>query len=446
MVGEKALAAVKALTAAKNWDGLREAVRRLPLPDLADLLADVGKADRVLVYRILPKELAAEVAAYLDPDDLHFLIQELGDAETRHLISSLRPDDRTYFLGELPGQVTQQILNLLDPEDLREARELLGYPERSVGRLMTPDYVAVRPAWTCEQVLAHIRHRGRDSETIHTIYVTDDRWMLLGALDLKHVILAAPTTPVSQVMHAPAISLQAWADREQAVAAIQRHDAFALPVVDAEGVLLGIVTSDDIMDVAQTEATEDFHRVAAVSPLAERYTETGALQLVRKRMGWLLGLIIVNLLSSGVIAIFEETLAATIALAFFMPLLIDSGGNIGSQAATLVIRGLATGDLSTGRWARALSKEVAVGGLLGLAMGATASMLGFYRGGYGLALVVGLTMAVLAVMANLTGAMLPFIFTRVGIDPAVASGPLITTVADTVGLLIYFTIASRILT
>jgi len=271
IVEERTLVTVKALMTAQNWDELRAAVGRLPLPDIAEMLGGVGKTDRVLIYRILPRVLAAEVAAYLDPADLHSLTQELSDAEARHLMSSLRPDDRTCFLGELPGRVTQHILNLLSPEDLREARELLGYPERSVGRLMTPDYVAVRPVWTGQQVLAHIRHRGRDSETINTIYVTDDRWVLLGVLDLKQVILAAPTALVNEVMHTPAVSLKASDDRERAVAIMQRHDSFALPVVDAEGVLLGIITSDDMMDVAQTEATEDFHHAAAVSPLADRY-------------------------------------------------------------------------------------------------------------------------------------------------------------------------------
>jgi len=444
-VEERTTATIKAFLAGRNWDGLQAAIRRLPVADMAEVLVDAGKTDRVLIYRILPRELAAEVAAHLEPDDLHALIRELSDAEARQLMSGLRPDDRTYFLGELPAQVTQEILNLLSPEDLREARELLGYPEQSVGRLMTPDYLAVRPAWTVEQVLAHIRHRGRDSETINTIYVTDDRWHLVGTVELRHVILASPTTPVSELMHTPAVSLKAFDDREQAVAIMQRHDVFALPVVEAGGALLGIVTSDDVLDVAQAEATEDFHRASAVSPLVERYTATGPMQLVRRRVIWLLGLVVVNLMSSGVIAIFEETLAATIALAFFMPLLIDSGGNIGAQAATMVIRGLVTGDLTTGRWARTLVKEAAVGGVLGLSMGVTASVLGLYRGGYGLALVVGLTMVVLAFVANLVGAMLPFVFTRLRIDPAVASGPLVTTVADTLGLFIYFTIARLIL-
>jgi len=437
---------VKAFLAEKDWEGLRAAITGLPYPDIAEVLAHVDKPERVLIYRILPRELAAEVAAYLEPDDLHFLIQELGDAEARHLIASLRPDDRTYFLGELPGQVTQHMLNLLSPEDLLEARELLGYPEHSVGRLMTPDYVAVRPTWTAEQVLGHIRHRGRDSETINTIYVTDDRWYLLGVLDLKHIILAAPQALVSELVRTSAVSLNACSDQELAVTTMQRHDAFALPVVDTDGVLVGIVTSDDMMDVAQVEATEDFHRAAAIAPLDDVYTATGIVALVKKRMGWLLGLVIVNLMSSGVIAVFEETLAATIALAFFMPLLIDSGGNIGSQAATMMIRGLVTGDLTIGRWARTLAKEAAIGGLLGLLMGAAAGVLGFYRGGYELGLVVGLTMVILAVLSNLVGTALPFAFHRLRIDPAVASGPLITTVADTVGLVVYFTIARIVLT
>ncbi|HCC32980.1 MAG TPA: magnesium transporter [Clostridiales bacterium] len=445
VVEERTLATVRSLIAARDWNELRSAITRLPLPDIAEMLADAGKADRALIYRTLPTELAADVAAYLDPDELHSLIQDLREPEARHLLSNLSPDDRTYFLGELPGQVTQRLLNLLGHEDLKEARGLLGYSEQSVGRMMTPDYIAVRPSWTVEQVLAHIRRRGSDSETISTLYVTDDGWKLLGVLDLRRVLLAEPAATVTEVMAHRAVRVEASDDREHALAVMQRHDLHALPVVDSHGVLLGIVTSDDMLDVAQTEATEDFHRTAAVSPIAGRYTEAGVKQLVAKRLGWLLGLILVNLMSSGVIAVFEETLSATIALVFFMPLLIDSGGNIGSQAATMMIRGIVTGDLRLSQWARTLAKEAVVGGALGLAMGAAAGLLGLYRGGYALALVVGLSMALLAVTANLVGAILPFVFTRIRVDPAVASSPLITTVADTLGLLIYFTVARYIL-
>lgn len=429
----------------RDWLGLRESIRNWPAPDIAALLARLAEHDRVLVFRSLPRHVAAKVASEMDPDSVDALLRGLTDEETRTVLANLKPDDRTSLLEEMPGQLTQRLLNLLNPDDLKESRYLLGYPEGSVGRLMTPEYVAVRSDWTVEQALDHIRKKGKDSETISTIYVIGVDWKLLDALDVKHLILANPSDPVEKLMDHSCASLSAFDDREKAVHAAQKYDLFVLPVVDSEGVLLGIVTADDLMDVAQEEVTEDFHRTAAVSPLDDHYTETSIWELYSKRIGWLVALVFLNLVSSGVMAAFEKTLASTIALAFFIPLLIDSGGNAGSQSATLMIRALATGDLKMRHWTRTVVREIAVGASLGLTMGIAAWALGLFRGGFHVGLIVGLSMASIVTVANLIGTALPFLLTRFGVDPAVASSPLITTVADAAGLIIYFSLARIIL-
>jgi len=311
--------------------------------------------------------------------------------------------------------------------------------------LMTPDYLAVRPEWTVARALEHIRNTGVDRETVYTIYVVDSKWKLLDSLELARFILAEPTKTVAELMDHSFVSIGVYDDREKAVQVMQRYDLFVLPVVDSDGILLGIVTADDVMDVAQEEATEDFHKSAAVAPLADNYTDTGVWELYRKRIGWLVILVALNLVSSSVIAVFEETLSAAIALAFFIPLLIDSGGNAGSQSATLMVRALATGDLRLTQWASTVTKELLVGVSLGATMGAASWLLGFSRGGFTIGVIVALSMMCIVLVANIIGATLPFVLTRLRIDPAVASSPLITTLADATGLIIYFNLARILL-
>ena len=261
---------------------LRELISDLPIPDIAELLLEINKPDRVLIFRLLPRRISSEVFSYLTAENRNALLRELSDEETRNLLSNLRPDDRTTLFEELPGQVTQKLLNLLSPEDIKEARQLLGYPEESVGRLMTPDYIAVRQDWTISQALNHIRLKGRESETLNVIYVADANWKLLDALDLHRFILVDPNKKVADIMDYNFLSLSAFDDREEAVHVMLKYDIFVLPVVDSEGVLLGIVTADDVMDVAELEATEDFHLTAAVHPLKTSYQEASILKLFKK--------------------------------------------------------------------------------------------------------------------------------------------------------------------
>jgi len=436
---------IKDMIEQRKWRSLRDIVIDVPAPDLADLLVTLEKPDQILLFTSLPRSLASEVFSTLEPSEKDEMLSELTDEETRRLLADLAPDERTSLLENLPGVATQRVLNLLSPENLEQTTMLLGYPEESVGRLMRPDYVAVRPDRTIAWALDHIRSRGKDIETISIIYVADINWHLLDALELQHFILADPDDTVESIMDHSYISLNALDDQEEAVRIMDRYDLYAVPVVDDDNVLLGIVTIDDILDVAREEATEDFHKFAAVSPLKESYRETGQLRLYRKRIGWLVILVGVNLISSGIIAVYEDTLQALFALAFFIPLLIDTGGNTGAQSATLMVRALATDDLSIKEWLQTLVKELGVGLLLGITMAAASFPLGYWRGGLPVAIIVSTTMITLVTIANLVGMLLPFILTRLKMDPAVASSPLITTVVDALGLFIYFIIATYVI-
>lgn len=436
---------IKELIQQHKWAALRDLLSGTPAPDIADLLPRLEKPERVLIFRLLPKLLSSEVFSYLESKNKDTLLRDLTDEEARQILANLSPDDRTEFFEEIPGQAIQRLLNLLSPEDRKEALQLMGYPEESIGRLMTPEYVAVRPHWTIRQSLEHIRSKGKDSETINVIYVTDASWKLLDALELRRFILADPSEPVEQIMDYTYVCINAYEDREKAVQLIQHYDLDALPVVDSQGVLIGIVTVDDVMDVAQEEATEDFHKVAAVAPLKINYRESNIWSLYSKRIGWLVALVLVNLASSGVIAAHEETLASAIALAFFIPLLIDSGGNTGAQSATLIVRAIATGDVEVREWLWAIGREIGVGVLLGLTMGAATWLIGSFRGGFEIGIVAGLAMASIVVIANMIGVVLPFLLLRFRLDPAVASSPLITSIVDIIGLIIYFSIATRLL-
>jgi magnesium transporter len=433
---------VESLLARRDWHRLRETLAGSSAPVLRDLLLDLEKHDRVLLFRALPRELAAEVFADFDVEQKDALVTELTDDEMREVLANLEPDDRTTLLAELPGQVTRRLLNLLPPEDRWEARWLLGYPAESVGRLMTPDYVAVRPNWTVNQALDHIRRHGRDSETINMIYVTDASWRLLDDLELRRIILADPDTTIEQLMDHSWVSLSAFDNREEAVRLIQRYDVVALPVVDSDGVLVGIVTVDDVLDVAEEEATEDFHKMATVGPIHTSLRDASIGFLYRRRVVWLLILVVVNIFSGAAIAQFEETIAAVIALVFFLPLLIDSAGNAGSQASTLMVRALATGDVEMRDWFGLLGRELAVAAAIGLTMSAAVWTLGFYRGGLDVGIIVAVSMAIVVVFGSVIGMSLPFLLNRFGLDPATASAPLVTSIADIAGVLVYFSIAS----
>lgn len=436
---------VRTMIESRAWPEVRGVIKNLPEPEIAELLFEVGTHDRMILFRLLPRDISTEVFAQLETEEQNVLLEELSTEETRHLLAELSPDDRTQIFEELPGRVTQKLLNLLNPSDLKETRKLLGYPPESVGRLMTPDYVAVRPDWTIRQALDHVRVKGHKSETVNVLYVTDKAWRLLDALDLTRFILTNPDQTVESIMDHSYVALEVSQDREEAVRTMERYDLAVLPVVDRDNVLVGIVTFDDVMDVAQAEVTEDFHKSAAVAPIKGSYRDATFRALYSKRIGWLLALVFTNLLSGGVLASFEEIISMNVALVFFLPLLIGSSGNAGSQSATLMVRALAMGDVEMKDWWRLLFKEVLIALALGITMALAVSVIGYWRGGPGIALTVALTMTAVVIVGSLIGMVLPFILSRLKLDPATASAPLVTSMADIAGVVVYLTLATFIL-
>lgn len=439
-------AEIKALIDKSDFRTLTELLIRWAVPEVAELIMRLDKPHQVLVYRALPRQRAADVFAYFQPEDQDAILAALTNADTRSLLANLNPDDRTALFEELPAKVTQRLMQLLSPSDLAEARQLLGYPAESVGRLMTPNYIRINAEWSCEQALAHIRKYGHDSEIFNILYVTDKDGKLVDIVRMRRLIMTEPDALIKEMLNYNYVSISAYEDREVAVEMIQRYDINALPVLDSEGVLLGIVTVDDILDVAEEEVTEDIQKGAGVAPLETRYSVASSMHLFRKRIGWLLVLIFVGLISANVISHYEAYMIEFITLALFMPLVIASGGNCGAQSATLMVRAIATGDLEPANWVMAISKELIVGLLLGATMALIAAGASqFYGGDNKITLIVGLSMLSIVFVANSFGALLPFVLSRMKIDPATASSPLVTSVMDVLGLIIYFSIAVIIL-
>ena len=452
--GRAFLPEIQQLVESRDFKVLREAMVEFAPADAADLLANLQPEDRALVFRVLPTALAADLFEYLDRDTQEELLHGLGHNTVAEVLNEMAPDDRTALLEELPGSVTRQLLDLLTPDERRIATQLLGYPEGSVGRLMTPEAIALHSDWTASDVLEHLRRVGSDSETMNVLYVVDESGKLLNDIRLREMILARPQTPVTEISPRDLVALLATDDQEQAVRAFERYDRTVLPVIDTQGVLLGIVTVDDILDVAKEEATEDIQKIGGVEALEEPYLETDFLRLVRKRATWLCVLFLGELLTASAMAYFEHELARALVLALFIPLIISSGGNSGSQAATLIIRALSLGEIGLRDWWRVMRREVMAGLLLGAVLGS----IGFLRVViaaqfthiYGPApWLVGITVAVALVgvvmWGTISGSMLPLVLHRAGLDPAVSSAPFVATLVDVTGLVIYFSVAVVVL-
>ena len=439
-VGEAVeMGVIKSLIDARNWDGLRDyLVENVPIAEIADLLSDLDKGDRVLVFRVLPRKIAAEVFAYLEPFEQDDLLRDLTDEEARHIMANLAPDDRTEILEELPAQVTGRLLEQLSPEDLEEVRWLLGYPEKSVGRLMTPDYLSVPPDWTVGQALDHVRQWGRDSETASVIYVVDSAGKLIGAVSLRQLVLETPESKIGDIMKTSVISVNAFDDRRKAYELMQRYGLWVLPVTDSEGVLLGIVTGDDVLEVATERITEDFHKSAGVSPIRVSLADASPLVLYRSRVVWLVLLSLIYLLSGGVMSSFEGAIASTISLAFFLPLILDCAGNAGSQSAVLVLRDIGVGDVTFHDWPKVFVRELAVSSIIGLIVGALVMGVGTVSQGFDIGVVVGIAMFFSVVTVSCLGVVVPFALMKFGWDPASASSPLVASIADVLGVIIYF--------
>lgn len=427
----------------KEWRDIKDVIASWPAPEIAELLLDIEKKDRVLIFRLVPRDLSAEIFAYLEQDERDMLLHELTDVETKQLLGDLSPDDRTDLFEELPAKATRRLLNLLSPEDLKEARSLLGYPEESIGREMTPDFVAVKAHWTVKKAIDHIRKFGKDSETIYRIYVTEKDGKLLDDILLRNLIIADQKIKISDLMDYNVISISAFDDKEEAVRIMEKYDLFAVPVVDSKGILVGIVTFDDILDISEEEATEDFQKLSGINPVDQSYLSASVWRLWGKRFPWLLALLLANFITAYVLSEYEAALDKVVALSFFIPLIIGTAGNSGTQSSTLIIRSLAIKEIELKDWWKVFLKEVFVGFLIGAVLGLIVYGKGLIEGKSNLdvAIVVGFTIIVLVIWANIIGGILPLLIERLRLDPAVISSPLIATLIDVTGIIAYMNIA-----
>ena len=432
----------RGLLAEKDFHGLKSCIAKWHPNDVAGFLERLKHNDRVIVFRLLDKGKASDVFSEMGAGKRARLLKSMGDEHNRQLLSGLSPDDRTSLFEELPGEVARELLDRLPDEVRRETLNLLGYPKDSVGRLMTPKYITLDPDWTAAEALSHIQHNAWDAEIINWVYAVDKERHLLEDMPIRRLILAKPKQKVRSLFDGNRVFVSAFDDQEVAVEKAKKYNMFALPVVDSDNVLVGIVTLDDLMDVADKEFTEDAHLAGSVSPLKADYMEVSPWKLYGNRVVWLVFLAIAGFFAATVIAGFEEPLKAVVALAFFIPILIGSGGNTGIQSATLVLRALATNDLTSEKWLEVLKKELVVGLLLGATLGLVLFGMAFMLiGDVHIGFVLALSTMIIILWANLAGCLLPIALTKMRLDPAVVSSPLITTLIDVFGLFIYFSIA-----
>ena len=413
--------------------------------DVAAALDSLDDAASLVLMLRLPDERMPNVFSHLVTEHQARLLERLSPMEKARLVGELSYDDAAALIDELEEPHSEEIIELLEPQDRQVIETLLSYPEDSVGRLMTPEYLAVRPGWTASQSLEYIRRHREEGETINHVFVTDREGHLQGVVSLKQLLLARPYHKVESLMGDEVVKIEVSAHREDAAHLTRRYDIEALPVVNSETQLLGVVTVDDVFDMMEEESTEDFHKLGSVAPLPLSLMEAPPSLLYRKRVGWLVILVLVNIISGGAIAIYEAAIEAVVALVFFLPLVIASGGNAGAQSATLMVRALATGDVHAKDWLRLWGKEFSVSAALGLTMGAAVWWAGAWLGGSDVGTAIALAMLLVVLFGSMLGMIMPFLLARLNLDPATASAPLITSIADVVGILIYFSVALVIL-
>jgi magnesium transporter len=441
---------ISALIANKDFAALKAKLAPWLPSDVAPILAELPIEELAVLFRGCSKELSAAVFSYLEQSAKHKLLKTLTQPQAATLLNEMQPDDRTAFLNQLPLDLAMQLICLLTPEERKITQELLAYPEHSVGRMMTLDFVAVQADWTVREALDYIREHGYDRETLSMIYVTDEEGHLLDDIRVRRFLLSAPETKVSALMDGNYATLAPVDDREKALLVFRKYDRVALPVTNHDNKLIGIVTADDMLDVASEEATEDIQKLGGSEALDEPYTTIALTKMVKKRASWLVVLFLGEMLTATAMSYFEDELAKAIVLSLFIPLVISSGGNAGSQAATLVIRALALGEFRLRDWWRIMRRELAAGLMLGLILG----IIGFLRiviwsqfshiydpSPMRVATTVGLALVGIVLWGSLMGSMLPLVLKKLGFDPATSSAPFVATLVDVTGLIIYFTVA-----
>lgn len=435
----------------RNRQALRNVLESALPSEAAHIINELEDEDDALfVFQSLPADVSLETFEYLDLRFQKYIMATMAQPRVAQILNEMSPDDRTSLLEELEPATLSRTLSMLNPEERAIALKLLGYPEYSVGRLMTPDFISVRPDWYISDVLNYIRKYGKDKETLNIIYVVDESGRLLDDIKVREFLLNPPDSSVSDLMDYKFNSLLVTDDQESVIDTFRKFDSVALPVIDSDGRLLGIVTFDDALEVAEEEGTEDMQKIGGVEAFTEPYLETPIATMIRKRAGWLVVLFIGESLTASAMGYFEKEIEKAVILALFIPLIISSGGNTGSQAATLIIRGMTLGEVSMRDWWRVVRREFASGIILGILLGsigfARVALWSMFSDLYGphwflLGVVIFFSLVGVVLWGTLTGSTLPLILKKLGFDPATSSAPFVATLIDVTGLVIYFTTA-----
>ncbi len=438
---------LKRLLAAKKYTNIRQFLADLNEADIAFLMEELEEEERLKVYRILPKDLAADVFSYLEVDSQEAIINSLSDREAGNVIDNLMADDAADLLEEMPANVVERLLANANPETRQAVNQLLRYPEDSAGSIMTVEYVSLKESLTVDQAIERIRAVGLDSETINICYVLDARRELVGTVALRYLLLSQGDEIIADIMHENVISVNTLMDQEQVAEKFKKYDFIAMPVVDNENRLVGIITVDDIVDIMEEETTEDMEKMAAIVPSDKPYMRTTVGETFKKRIPWLLLLMVSATFTGAIISSFEDALSVCAVLTVFIPMLMDTGGNAGGQASVTIIRGLSLGEITYRDVPRVVWKEIRVAVLCGgtLAIANFAKLMLFDRVGMLVAFTVCLTLVAAVLMAMVVGCLLPIGAKRLGFDPAVMASPFITTIVDALSLLVYFRFATMLL-
>ncbi|MFZ9271508.1 MAG: magnesium transporter [Prochlorococcaceae cyanobacterium] len=448
VVAEMVAQQLQTLLEAGNYDGAKLLLKPVQEVDAAEAIGSLPRTLQALAFRLLPKDEAIEVYEYLDPAVQQTLLDRLRSGEVLELVEEMSPDDRVRLFDELPAKVVRRLLAELSPAERRVTAQLLGYEAETAGRLMTTEYIDLKEFHSASQALDIVRRRARDTETVYSLYVTDGSRHLTGILSLRDLVTAEPEARIGDVMTREVVSVATDTDQEEVARAIQRYDFLAVPVVDREQRLVGIVTVDDVIDVIEQEATRDLYAAGAVQAGDEDdYFQSNLFTVARRRVVWLLVLLLANSGTAAVIASMDGVLKQVVVLAAFIPLLIGTGGNVGAQSSTVVIRGLSTQRIAGLGPAMAIVREAVAGALLGLLMMLVVVPWAGYvsQGNWLVAWAAGLALVAITTLAATAGAALPLLFDRLGLDPALMSAPFIATATDVVGVFIYLNIASALL-
>lgn len=438
---------VKELLEKKDYSTIRGLLENENVVDIAELFEELNREDGVIMFRLLPKSIAADVFAYMSIEVEQMLVLSLGDKEIGHIINQLFTDDAVDFLEEMPASVVKKVLKNADSDTRADINHLLKYPEDSAGSIMTVEYVDLRPTMTVRDAIRRIRQIGIDKETINTCYVVDEQRHLLGIVSSRQLLLHESGTLITDIMNENVIMVQTLEDQEEVTHSFQKYDLTVMPVVDNEKRLVGIITVDDVVDILQEETTEDMELMAAISPSEKPYMKTGVFETFKNRIPWLLLLMISATFTGKIIQNFEDSLATCAVLTAFIPMLMDTGGNSGSQASVSVIRGISLGEIEFKDLFKIIGKEIRVAALVGVVLGTCnfVKIMLVDRVSMTIALVVCLTLVVTVIIAKLVGCTLPILAKKLGFDPAIMASPFITTIVDALSLLLYFTIAKAVL-